>query len=321
MIKHLQGKIALVTGATRGIGKGIAIGLGESGATVYITGRTLEPTNDSLGGSLQETQTAVIEAGGVCIPIQVNHSDDQQICRLFERIEREQNGQLDILVNNVYAGVQSIREAYGKTFWELEPSFWDAANNVGLRGHYVASIYAARMMTKRKQGIIFTISSWGGMSYIFNVPYGVGKSACDRLAADMAKELKQYNVTSLAIYPGIVGTEQITNFAKEQSSENGNSSLFADGYNWETPLFTGRAIASLASDANMIKYTGKIQVVAEVAKRYGIVDQNGNRPVSLRSLRFILAIAIPFLRNYAWLIPDLTIAWLVIFFLMISSRF
>jgi NAD(P)-dependent dehydrogenase (short-subunit alcohol dehydrogenase family) len=321
MIKHLQGKIALVTGATRGIGKGIAIGLGESGATVYITGRTLEPTNDSLGGSLQETQTAVIEAGGVCIPIQVNHSDDQQICRLFERIEREQNGQLDILVNNVYAGVQSIREAYGKTFWELEPSFWDAANNVGLRGHYVASIYAARMMTKRKQGIIFTISSWGGMSYIFNVPYGVGKSACDRLAADMAKELKQYNVTSLAIYPGIVGTEQITNFAKEQSSENGNSSLFADGYNWETPLFTGRAIASLATDANIIKYTGKIQIVAEVAKKYGIVDQNGNRPVSLRSLRFILAIAIPFLRNYAWLIPDLTIPWLVIFFLMISSRF
>jgi NAD(P)-dependent dehydrogenase (short-subunit alcohol dehydrogenase family) len=321
MIKHLQGKIALVTGATRGIGKGIAIGLGESGATVYITGRTLEPTNDSLGGSLQETQTAVIEAGGVCIPIQVNHSDDQQICRLFERIEREQNGQLDILVNNVYTGVQSIREAYGKTFWELEPSFWDAANNVGLRSHYVASIYAARMMTKRKQGIIFTISSWGGMSYIFNVPYGVGKSACDRLAADMAKELKQYNVTSLAIYPGIVGTEQITNFAKEQSSENGNSSLFADGYNWETPLFTGRAIASLATDANIIKYTGKIQIVAEVAKKYGIVDQNGNRPVSLRSLRFILAMAIPFLRNYAWLIPDLTIPWLVIFFLMISSRF
>ncbi|MFN4876389.1 MAG: SDR family NAD(P)-dependent oxidoreductase [Aphanizomenon sp.] len=320
-MKHLQGKIALVTGATRGIGKGIAIGLGESGATVYITGRTLEPTNDSLGGSLQETQTAVIEAGGVCIPIQVNHSDDQQICRLFERIEREQNGQLDILVNNVYAGVQSIREAYGKTFWELEPSFWDAANNVGLRGHYVASIYAARMMTKRKQGIIFTISSWGGMSYIFNVPYGVGKSACDRLAADMAKELKQYNVTSLAIYPGIVGTEQITNFAKEQSSENGNSSLFADGYNWETPLFTGRAIASLATDANIIKYTGKIQIVAEVAKKYGIVDQNGNRPVSLRSLRFILAMAIPFLRNYAWLIPDLTIPWLVIFFLMIISRF
>lgn len=188
MIKHLQGKIALVTGATRGIGKGIAIGLGESGATVYITGRTLEPTNDSLGGSLQETQTAVIEAGGVCIPIQVNHGDDQQICRLFERIEREQNGQLDILVNNVYGGVQAIGEAYGKTFWELEPSFWDATNNVGLRGHYVASIYAARMMTKRKQGIIFTISSWGGMSYIFNVPYGVGKSACDRLAADMAKE-------------------------------------------------------------------------------------------------------------------------------------
>jgi NAD(P)-dependent dehydrogenase (short-subunit alcohol dehydrogenase family) len=322
MSKNLEGKIALVTGATRGIGKGIAIGLGESGATVYITGRTFEPNhNDSLGGSLQETETAVIEAGGLCISVQVDHSDDQQIRQLFERIEREQNGQLDILVNNVYAGVQAIREGFGKPFWESEPSFWDAANNVGLRSHYVASIYAARMMTKRKQGVIFTISSWGGMSYIFSVPYGVGKSACDRLAADMAKELKQYNVTSLAIYPGIVGTEQITSFAQEQSSKDGKFSLFGDGYNWETPLFTGRAIAHLASDANIIKYTGKIQIVAEVAKRYGFVDQNGNRPVSLRSLRFILPMGIPFLRNYAWLIPDLTIPWLVIFFSMISSKF
>ncbi len=321
MIKHLERKIALVTGATRGIGKGIAIGLGETGATVYITGRTLEPTGDHLGGSLRETESAVIEAGGVCIPVQIDHSDDEQIRQLFERIEREQNGQLDILVNNVYAGVQAVREAYGKNFWESEPSFWDAANNVGLRSHYVASIYAARMMTKRKQGIIFTISSWGGMSYIFSVPYGVGKSACDRLAADMAKELKQHNVTSLAIYPGIVGTEQITIFAKEQSSDNGKSSLFGDGYNWETPLFTGRAIANLASDKNIIKYTGKIQIVAEVAKRYGFVDQNENRPVSLRSLRFILPMGIPFLRNYASLIPDLTIPWLVIFFSMIISRF
>ena len=312
MSNHLAGKIALVTGATRGIGKGIAIGLGEAGATVYITGRTLEPNHDSLGGSLQETETAVREAGGICIPVQVDHSDDEQIQQLFAQIEREQNGQLDILVNNVYAGVQAIREAFGKPFWESEPSFWDATNNVGLRSHYVASIYAARMMTKRKEGIIFTISSWGGMSYIFNVPYGVGKSACDRLAADMAKELKGYNVTSLAIYPGIVGTEQITSFAKEQTSENGNSSSFGDGYNWETPLFTGRAIASLASDDNIIKYTGKIQIVAEVAKRYKIVDENGNCPVSLRSLRFILARGIPGLRNYAWLIPDLTIPWLFI---------
>jgi NAD(P)-dependent dehydrogenase (short-subunit alcohol dehydrogenase family) len=312
MSNHLAGKIALVTGATRGIGKGIAIGLGEAGATVYITGRTLEPNHDSLGGSLQETETAVREAGGICIPVQVDHSNDEQIQQLFAQIEREQNGQLDILVNNVYAGVQAIREAFGRTFWELEPSLWDAANNVGLRSHYVASIYAAKMMTKRKEGIIFTISSWGGMSYIFNVPYGVGKSACDRLAADMAKELKGENVTSLAIYPGIVGTEQITSFAKEQSSDNGNSSSFGDGYNWETPLFTGRAIACLASDDNIIKYTGKIQIVAEVAKRYKIVDENGNRPVSLRSLRFILARGIPGLRNYAWLIPDLTIPWVVI---------
>lgn len=315
MHKNLVGKIALVTGATRGIGKGIAIALGEAGATVYITGRTLVANNnDVIGGSLQETETAIIEAGGVCISVQVDHSNDQEIKELFARIEREQNGQLDILVNNVYGGVQRLRNEFGKPFWECEPNFWDAANNVGLRSHYVASVYAARMMTKRQEGIIFTISSWGGMSYIFNVPYGVGKSACDRLAADMAIELKPYGVSSLAIYPGIVGTEHITNFAQEQSLESGNSSLFGDGYNWETPLFTGRAIAALASDSNIIKHTGKIQVVAEVAKRYRIVDENGNCPVSLRSLRFILVMAMPFLRNYNWLIPDVIIpGWLFSF--------
>ncbi|MBD2137312.1 SDR family NAD(P)-dependent oxidoreductase [Anabaena sp. FACHB-1237] len=315
MNKNLVGKIALVTGATRGIGKGIAIALGEAGATVYITGRTLVANNnDAIGGSLQETETAIIEAGGVCISVQVDHSNDEEIKELFARIEREQNGQLDILVNNVYGGVQRLRNEFGKRFWECEPNFWDAANNVGLRSHYVASVYAARMMTKRQEGIIFTISSWGGMSYIFNVPYGVGKSACDRLAADMAIELKPYGVSSLAIYPGIVGTEHITNFAQEQSLENGNSSLFGDGYNWETPLFTGRAIAALASDPDIIKYTGKIQVVAEVAKKYHIVDENGNCPVSLRSLRFIFTMAIPFLRKYSWLIPDVIIpGWLFSF--------
>jgi NAD(P)-dependent dehydrogenase (short-subunit alcohol dehydrogenase family) len=315
----LQGKIALVTGATRGIGKGIAIGLGEAGATVYITGRTLEPTNDNLGGSLRETKEAVEKVGGICIPIRMDHGEDEQIKQLFERINTEQNGQLDILVNNVYSGVKALREAYGKPFWESEPTLWDASNHVGLRSHYIASVYAARMMTQRKQGVIFTISSWGGISYIFNVPYGVGKSACDRLAADLAKELKEYNVASIALYPGIVGTEEITLMASEQSRNNTTSSVFADGYNWETPLLTGRVIAALASDSNLIKQTGKVKIVAEVAKKYQLVDENGKRPVSLRSLRFLLPMAIPFLRQYSWLIPELNIPWSVLLLTLLSS--
>ncbi|MBG0743356.1 MAG: SDR family NAD(P)-dependent oxidoreductase [Cylindrospermopsis raciborskii KL1] len=319
MNKNLQGKIALVTGATRGIGKGIAIGLGEAGATVYITGRTLEPVNDNLGGSLRETQEAVEKVGGICIPIQLDHSQDEEIKQLFERIYTEQNGKLDILVNNAYSGVEALRKAYSKPFWESEPNLWDASNNVGLRSHYLASIYAARMMTKHQQGVIFTVSSWGGISYIFSVPYGVGKSACDRLAADLAKELKDYNVASIALYPGIVGTEQITLMAQEQSKDNTASSIFADGYNWETPLLTGRVISALASDSNLIKRTGKIAIVAEVAKQYKLVDENGKLPASLRSLRFILPMAFPVLKQYSFLIPDFKIPWFILLLTMLSS--
>ncbi len=167
-MSDLKGKVALVTGATRGVGKGIAIGLGEAGATVYITGRSLHRSNvsDEVFGSLQETQLAVEEAGGKCIPVQVDHSDDEQVTLLFKQIQDEQQGQLNLLIKNVFSGVQAIRNASGKPFWQSEPSLWDAVNNVGLRSHYITSVYAARMMSERQQGIICTISSWGGMSYI-----------------------------------------------------------------------------------------------------------------------------------------------------------
>lgn len=176
--------MALVTGATRGLGKGIAIGLGEAGAIVYITGRRLDNNSTSgndVSGSLNETKIAVEEAGGICIPVQVDHSNDEQVRLLFERIQNEQNGQLDLLVNNAYAGVQALTNAQGKPFWENEPSLWDACNNVGLRSHYIASVYAAQMMSKRQQGLICTISSWGGMAYLFGAAYGAGKAGCDRL--------------------------------------------------------------------------------------------------------------------------------------------
>jgi NAD(P)-dependent dehydrogenase (short-subunit alcohol dehydrogenase family) len=323
-MKHLEGKVILVTGATRGIGKGIAIGLGEAGAIVYITGRSLEnsASNDNVSGSLNETRTAVEEAGGVCISIPVDHSNDEQVRLLFERIQDEQKGRLDVLVNNAYSGVQALRDAYGKPFWDCESSLWDAGNNVGLRSHYVASVFAARMMTKRQQGLICTISSWGGMSYIFGAAYGAGKSACDRLAADMAVDLKPYNVTSVSIWPGIVGTEHISSLASEMAEKNApdqKNSMFTERYNWETPLLTGRVIAQLASEKNVIRRTGRVQIVAELAQKYGLVDQDGERPVSLRSLRFLLPSALPILRKNSWLVPDIKVPWFLLLLKALSS--
>lgn len=322
-MKQLEGKVALVTGATRGVGKGIAIGLAEAGATVYITGRTLSGSDasDDASGSLSETRSAVEEVGGVCIPVQVDHSDDEQVRLLFDRIQNEQ-GQLDLLVNNVYAGVQALAKAHGQPFWKSEPNLWDACNNVGLRSHYVASVYAARMMAARQQGIICTISSWGGLSYIFGAAYGAGKAACDRLTADMAVELKQDNIASISIWPGIVGTEHITRFVEqtdESNPDDSQNSAIRARYNWETPLLTGRAIAALAADPTVMRRTGKVQIVAELAERYGLRDRDGDRPVSLRSLRFLIPFAVPALRNYARIIPNLNVPWSLLLLFGLNS--
>ena len=323
MTKNLLGKVALVTGATRGIGKGIAIGLGEAGATVYITGRSLNTiSSDNVSGTLLETKQEVEKVGGVCIPVQIDHSDDEQVRLLFERIETEQNGQLDLLVNNVFSGVTAIGNAYGQPFWKHTPSLWDAINNVGLRSHYIASVFAARLMSRRQKGLICTISSWGGMSYLFGAAYGVGKAACDRLAADMAVELKPDNITSVSIWPGIVSTEHMLEFAEDLNTQDDIQSqdvTFRDRYNWETPLLTGRVIASLLEQQNTISLTGKVQIVAELAQQYRIVDEHDKRPVSLRSLRFIVPNAIPGLRKYAWLIPDFKIPWFILQWGMLQS--
>jgi NAD(P)-dependent dehydrogenase (short-subunit alcohol dehydrogenase family) len=292
---------------------------------VYITGRSLNNSNarDEVSGSLNETRLAVEEVGGICIPVQVDHSDDEQVRLLFERIQDEQKGQLDLLVNNVFSGVQALRDAYGKPFWSWEPTLWDAVNNVGLRSHYIASVFAARMMTQRQQGLICTISSWGGMSYIFGAAYGAGKAACDRLAADMAVELKPYNIASISIWPGIVGTEHMSRFAAQtkESPKNGDRQIesIGEGYNWETPLLTGRVIAALAADPNVMNSTGCVRVVAELAQQYNVVDRDGNRPVSLRSLRFMLPLIWPVLRKYAWLIPNINVPWFLLLWGILKS--
>ncbi|MBD2316428.1 SDR family NAD(P)-dependent oxidoreductase [Phormidium tenue] len=324
MVGNLKGKIALVTGASRGIGKGIAIGLGESGALVYTTGRSVHQTNstETSSGSLLETKVAVEKAGGICIAVPVDHSDDRQVKSLFEQIDREQNGQLDLLVNNAFGGVRSLIAAKGKPFWEADLSLWDACNQVGLRSHYMASHFAAKMMTQRKQGLIVTISSWGGLAPIFGVAYGTGKSACDRLAADMAVELKPFNVASISLWTGIVGTENFHQLADanfESADNNVDVTAIADKFNWETPLFVGRVIAALCNDSNLMQRNGKVQIVAELANYYGVVDEYGHCPASLRSLRFLLPQGLPILKSRAKLIPSLRVPWWLILLAILKS--
>jgi NAD(P)-dependent dehydrogenase (short-subunit alcohol dehydrogenase family) len=178
------------------------------------------------------------------------------------------------------------------------------------------------MMTQRKQGLIVTISSWGGLAPIFGVAYGTGKSACDRLASDMAVELKPFNVASISLWPGIVGTEQFHQLAAD-NLENNDSNLgvaaIADKFNWETPLFVGRVIAALYNDSALMKRTGIVQIVAELAARYGIVDEYEHRPVSLRSLRFLLAQGLPRLKTRAKFIPDLRVPWWILLLTVLKS--
>lgn len=200
---NLAGRVCLVTGGSKGIGRGIALQLGKSGATVYVTGRSVN--------ELESCCKEIDKAGGRGIPLTVDHSQDDQVEKLFEKIKKEQQGKLDVLVNNAYAAVNYILKNNGVAFWENPPAeSWDIVNNVGLRNHYLCTVYASRMMVPRKSGLIVNISSIGGLRYLFNVAYGAGKAANDKMAHDCAQELRKEGVTMVSLWPGPVRTEKIT---------------------------------------------------------------------------------------------------------------
>ncbi|RDD44150.1 Dehydrogenase/reductase SDR family member 1 [Trichoplax sp. H2] len=280
-MSSLQGKVCLVTGATRGIGKGIAVILGEEGATVYITGRTLE-AKPGLSGSLKETAQEIDAAGGKGIPIQCDHSKDEDIAKLFATIAKEQDGRLDVLVNNAYAGVQAIFDNSRKKFWEQPDNMWDTINGVGLRAHYIATCHASRLMVPRKQGLIVNISSAGGLRYLFNVAYGIGKAGVDRMAADCGYELKKSNVAMVSLWPGPVKTEYVS---KNLNERDEMKSIFSDA---EDPTFSGKAVVAMANDPNIMKKTGKIVTTADLSTEYGFTDISGNRPSNIRSVKDML---------------------------------
>lgn len=273
---ELNGQVALVTGASRGVGKGIALALAAAGATVYITGRSTEPGElvDGLGGTVFETAKAVETAGGRCVPLPCDHRDDEQVDAVFTRL-LEETGRLDILVNNVWGGYQHMVEQKGDEwvfswedpFWEQPRWRWDAMFAAGVRAHFVSSQLAAAQMVQQRQGLIVTISFWAGQKYLANVPYGVAKAADDRMVADMAQELKPYNVAAISLYPGLVRTEAVMRAAEH-----------FDLTNSESPQFSGRAIYALAADPDVIAKSGQVLVAAALAKEYGFTDIDGKTP-------------------------------------------
>ena len=202
----LINKVAIVTGASKGIGRGIALQLGQNGAKVYITGRTLKDKN---GLGLAATASEIEKRGGTCIPVEVDHENDKQVEALFKKVEQEQNGQLDILVNCAFKGGEMIFENSNLKFWEIKnvEKSWDDINGVGLRNNYFCTVYASRLMVPRKQGLIVNITSLGGMQYAFNAAYGIGKAGVDRMSADCGVELKKHKVTCLSLLLGGVKTE------------------------------------------------------------------------------------------------------------------
>jgi len=272
----LAGKVAIVTGASKGVGKGIALGLAEAGATVYVTGRndTIEQGNPN-SGSVTETAIQVNGLGGKGIGVVCDHGKDEDIAALFDQVLREQ-GKIDILVNNVWQhpDYEIAANVEHNKSWENGTKFWDPVMNVGLRSHFVASCHAAKVMAKQKSGTIINISSAGSKYYAFYLAYGVAKTALDRMTQDLGKELKPFDVSVISLWPGLVKTERNLQFS-EYIGEKFGVNVEEKG---ESPMYTGRAVAALCADSNVIKKSGTILNNEEVAKEYGFTDLDGRQP-------------------------------------------
>jgi NAD(P)-dependent dehydrogenase (short-subunit alcohol dehydrogenase family) len=265
----LTGHVAIVTGASRGIGKGCALELGAAGATVYVTGRTVEAGRHPLPGTVGATADEVTNLGGRGIAVACDHRDDGAVARLFERVAAEQGGRLDVLVNNAFLIPKELTS--GKPFWECPVSNWDDMVGVGTRSAYVASWHAARLMLPRARGLIANISSSGAREYAWHVAYGVGKCALDRFTADAAHELAKHGVTVVSLWPGLVLTERLEGAAKA-----GIPGL--DFSRAESPRFTGRAVRALAEDPEARRWSGRALAARELADAYRFTDVDGRLP-------------------------------------------
>jgi NAD(P)-dependent dehydrogenase (short-subunit alcohol dehydrogenase family) len=270
----LRDRVVVVTGASRGAGKGIALALGSTGATVYVTGRTRNEGDAPLPGTVQATAEAVTAAGGKGIPVYCDHGEDDMVRHLFEQVADEQ-GRLDILVNNA----TSLHDALTDTgpFWE-KPLAITGLWEVGMRSHYTAAWYAAPLLLANGEGLVVNTSSFGGRIYMHGPAYGAGKAAVDKMSHDMAIDFRPHNIAVVSIWMGLLLTERTRRVFEAEPQKYADLAATA-----ETPEFPGRVIDALARDPRLMDKSGRVLIGAELGQEYGLTDTNGKVPISHRA--------------------------------------
>ncbi|MBM7119057.1 SDR family oxidoreductase [Archangium primigenium] len=277
MTKPLAGRIALVAGATRGAGRGIATMLGEAGATVYCTGRSVrgEPATDGRPETIEETAERVDALGGRGIPVRVDHSQEPQVKALCERIRREQ-GRLDLLVNDIWGG-ESLE--LGPAFWKQSPAQGWLMMERGVRTHLITSRYAVPLLFESDRGLLVEITDGDSFGYRGNVWYDLAKMSTVRLAFTMARELRRTRVTALAVTPGFLRSEQMLElFGVTEATWRDGAAKDPNFIASETPAFVGRAVAALAADPDVSRKAGRVFSSWGLAREYGFTDVDGSRP-------------------------------------------
>ena len=264
----MHGKVAVVTGASRGIGKGCALELGEAGATVYVTGRTVEAGQGASPGSLSETVDEIAAGGGRAIAVACDHNQDEQVSALFQRIRKDEPG-LDVLVHSAFIdpGIEN-----SPPFWETPLSWYDTLCDVGTRGAYVAAARAVPLMLERPGGLIVNVSSMGAAYFFQHVAYGMGKAALDKLTRDAGRQLREHEIAVLSIWPYYVKTEILL----ERVAQGEDFPL--EGA--ESQRFVGRGVVAAAADPERMKRTGKSYTSRQLAEDYGFRDIDGGLPGS-----------------------------------------
>lgn len=267
-----QHKVVLVTGASRGLGRGIARQFGQLGATVYLTSRPQSKT------TLAETAAEIENAGGKAIPVAVNHSDPVQVEQLMRRI-REETGQLDVLVNNAAATHPELSRP--GPFWEKPLALGDMIE-AGLHSNYITAYYGAPLMVERGQGLIANISFYGATTYFHGPAYGAAKAGTDKMSFDMALDLKPHNVTCVSVWPGFIYSDALAAFVHSTPEEQLPPALSKHLPYFERPEFTALVLNALHEDSQRMDYSGQALIGAELGIQYGITDIDGKQPVSYR---------------------------------------